>query len=169
MIAAPAVRRGILASNCTRRTFGSAAKRVRFLRVSHPIMGQRCIEVVSHCRNKQGHVQLNVPGPDGSVHVPAHRLAFLSKYGPASIPQGWEVDHICGNRACVNRSHLQALHPTDHKRITALARGEDRREAALCHWLATECTGAELGRLFNVTTKSGCQWIRRWLADPDAA
>jgi len=38
--------------------------------------------------------------------VYAHRLAFETWVGP--IPEGLEIDHLCGNRNCINPGHLQA-------------------------------------------------------------
>lgn len=35
----------------------------------------------------------------------AHRLAFELTYG--AIPEGMLVDHICGNRACIEPAHLR--------------------------------------------------------------
>jgi hypothetical protein len=37
----------------------------------------------------------------------AHRWVWERAYG--SIPDGMVIDHICGNRACVNLSHLRAV------------------------------------------------------------
>lgn len=48
-----------------------------------------------------GYGQLSV---NGKV-VPAHRYAWEMANGP--IPTGMDIDHICGNRACVNVGHLR--------------------------------------------------------------
>ncbi len=37
----------------------------------------------------------------------AHRYAYAHMVGP--IPEGWEVDHTCRNRACVLPAHLEAV------------------------------------------------------------
>lgn len=43
----------------------------------------------------------------GGTMTTAHRVAYELAVGP--IPAGLVVDHLCGNRACCNPSHLQAV------------------------------------------------------------
>lgn len=43
---------------------------------------------------------------DGRVQ-PAHRAAYLMLVGP--IPPGYQIDHLCRNRKCVNPAHLEAV------------------------------------------------------------
>jgi len=44
----------------------------------------------------------------------AHRVVFEENFGP--IPEGHHVHHTCGNKACINPDHLEALAPSDHFR-----------------------------------------------------
>jgi len=60
-----------------------------------------------------GYVWLNA-----TERMSAHRLVYEEAIG--SIPPGWVVHHICGNRRCVNPEHLTAMPRGDHSRLHAL-------------------------------------------------
>ena len=49
-------------------------------------------------------------GPPRRGHVKAHRFAYETEIGP--VPAGFELDHLCRNRACVRPSHLE---PVSHR------------------------------------------------------
>lgn len=145
-----------------RRKSGAQPKPLKFARVPHPAMRQPCIEIVSHARSRKGYVKLRPRNGQRANHVHAHRLAYLSKHGPASLPDGWEVDHICKNRACVNRSHLRVLDRSDHKRVTNAERYADLEEAARCYWLATGCDFASLAEYAGRSLSTVRRWRNRW-------
>lgn len=60
--------------------------------------------------NHDGYPRIN---RRGRSHL-AYRYFFERAHGP--IPDGFEVDHICRNRACVNLDHLQLVSRTENIR-----------------------------------------------------
>lgn len=47
----------------------------------------------------------------------AHRVAYEQAHGP--IPDGYHVDHLCHERACIEPTHLEAVTPTENRRRSA--------------------------------------------------
>lgn len=46
--------------------------------------------------------------PDGKKHTMcAHRFAYICVFGP--IPEGFDLDHLCENKLCVNPPHLEVV------------------------------------------------------------
>ena len=67
------------------------------------------------CWNWSGHIDRDGYGTcrwAGARY--AHRAMFMILSGP--IPMGYEIDHLCKNRRCVNPKHLEAVEPIVNRR-----------------------------------------------------
>lgn len=66
-------------------------------------------------RTQAGYGQLRM----GGKVTYGHRVAYEAAYGP--IPNGFQIDHLCRVRHCVNPLHLEAV-----TQVENLRRGENR-------------------------------------------
>lgn len=121
-----------------------------------------CVTPVSHKLNADGYFRYRIPNPDGKGRcelVMYHRYVWEQKYG--KIPDGYEIDHICRNRACCNQEHLQMLEGSEHAIKGNKIRYADRKNKAKEYWLQhKDVTGTKLAEIFGVSFSAGCKWLR---------
>lgn len=66
-----------------------------------------CLEWTG-AKTSQGYGNMRVNGEN----KPAHRYAWERENG--TVPQGFDIDHICHNRTCVNAEHLRVATRSDN-------------------------------------------------------
>lgn len=118
---------------------------------------QGCMLVVSHKLNQDGYFRKFTASGKA---VMWHRQVYQDTYG--EIPEGYEVDHMCRNRSCINPEHLQLLTSLEHTIKTNKERYRSRQDAAKEYWLKHKCTGVSLSEKFEVSFSAACKWIRNW-------
>jgi hypothetical protein len=73
------------------------------------LSGTECIEWPGATRNGYGVKKV------GSTTMPAHKYVYEQKTGK-KVPKGWQIDHLCRNRLCINPKHLEAVSPSGNKK-----------------------------------------------------
>lgn len=122
-----------------------------------------CIVPTSHKLNRDGYFRVRdyrFTGEGRKPLVMSHRLKYEEAYG--TIPNGYEVDHMCRTRHCCNVEHLQLLTVVEHRVKTNTERYADRKNEAYELWSETECSGTVLAKVFGVSFSAACGWIREW-------
>jgi hypothetical protein len=119
-----------------------------------------CLVPLSHRLNADGYfIKAWSKRGTGEAEM-FHRFIWRAHNGP--IPEGHEINHKCGNRACQNVEHLECISGKDHAILTNLERYSELRESARKYWEETRCTGTHLASLYGRTVSSACRWIREW-------
>lgn len=58
-------------------------------------------------RDGYGRIVIGYRGPGKPIRRYAHRVAYETWIG--TIPDGYDLDHLCRNRRCVNVAHLEPV------------------------------------------------------------
>jgi len=112
-----------------------------------------CITPINRKLNPDGYYRRNINGK-GVMH---HRLVWESVNG--KIPEGYEINHKCKNRACSNLDHLECIDGKSHTIKDNKHRYLDTFiEAMLVIRDNPEITGTELGKMFGKSWSTGCKW-----------
>lgn len=116
-----------------------------------------CIVPTSHKLNPDGYFRKRI---SKDLFIMYHRYTWLQAGN--EIPEGFEIDHKCKNRACCNVEHLQCISREQHLRETNEQRYAPRKAEAKEYWLRHKPTGTKLAEVFGVSFSNGCRWIREW-------
>lgn len=121
-----------------------------------------CIVPISHALNADGYFRKRVWVNGKLTLMMYHRYKWVLAHG--EIPEGYEVDHMCKNRACCNVEHLQLLLSTEHRTKDNTGRHSDKKQQAYEIWLQQNksITGMSLAKLVGVSFSATCKWIREW-------
>jgi len=117
-----------------------------------------CLVVVSHALNQDGYARMMCHNGYERLTM-YHRHVWRECFG--EIPDRYEVDHICRNRACCNPEHLQLLECSEHKAKGNALRYLHIKEKAREIWLSDKTvTGTYLSQMFGKSVSTGCKWVR---------
>lgn len=78
-----------------------------------------------------------------------HRLVYQRLHG--QVPDGMVLDHLCGNRACCNPAHLEAVTQAVNVRRSRLAQLSPEQVARIKELRKAGMRPTTIGRLFGVT------------------
>lgn len=76
-----------------------------------------CFVCLSHRLNDDGYLRKSWGSQRKGEHVLEmfHRFIFRAHHNLEAIPDGFEVDRLCFNRACCNPQHLRLIDVTTHR------------------------------------------------------
>ena len=124
-----------------------------------------CFVCVTHLHNKDGYLRKAWGSRHKGQRVAEMFHRFIYRAHNGEIPEGYEVDHICENRACCNPNHLQAIPGDEHARKTNRTRYAARLAEAKDFWdrdLIHPRKPWRLARVFGVSEAAARLWIKKW-------
>lgn len=97
---------------------------------------------------------------DAGKPVLAHRYEYTKKYG--TIPKGYDLDHLCKNRSCINPDHCEPVTNAENiRRGKATKLNWDKvREIRRLHSEGGYTYGS-LGKRYGVTAQCICLIVKR--------
>ena len=114
-----------------------------------------CLVITNRVLNRDGYYRPRI----GDRSVLYHRYVWEEVHG--KIPEGFEINHKCKNRACCNLNHLELLSREEHAIETNLTRYSAIKSTGYELWLSgmkPKDIAKQLGR----THSAVCYWIRSW-------
>lgn len=90
-----------------------------------------CWRWTGSLRNDRGYGAIYAPEFKERGVISTHRVAYMLLVGP--IPEGLEIDHLCGERNCFNPAHLEAVTHAENVRRGRSGEVNSARESAKTH------------------------------------
>lgn len=112
-----------------------------------------CYIPLSHRLNSDGYFRKRWGGDLEMFH------RFVWKAHNGDIPDDYEINHLCGNRACQNIQHLECIHGKEHAVKTNQERYSDIHEEAKKYWKETGCSPTVLANKYGWRAY---KWVRKW-------
>jgi len=126
-----------------------------------------CKIVTSHALNSSGYPVKYYSRRDGTSHSRIiHREEYRLFHGIDEFPPDTDVDHLCGNRACINVNHLQAIDHNEHRLLTNSHTQSELESVAKLVSRWTLCDAATLAdNLPGLGSQRASSWIEKWQSE----
>lgn len=118
-----------------------------------------CTVCTSHAHNHDGYLRLKL---EGKMQL-YHRYVWEKLFG--KIPENYEVNHKCKNRACSNIEHLECIEGREHASLSNRERYADVNTQAKFLWMYYGATVETLSKTFGRTQSCVYRWLRKWKLD----
>jgi len=80
-----------------------------------------------------------------------------------TIPEGYEIDHMCKNRACCNLDHLRLLTSSAHRTKDNTGRHSDRKAMAFAAFNTNPYrTSTSIAEDVGASVSAVCKWRRMY-------